>query len=56
MDSGYNNLNFHSSDYISSFGSVTGVYVGNIKAVIINDWTLAKTLFAREEFSGRLRY
>jgi len=43
------------SEYIASFGKVTGLVAGSNYIVMINDWKLAKSLFAKEEFSGRLR-
>ena len=43
------------SDYVSSFGPVTGLKVGQYYMAMINDWKLAKSLFAKEEFSGRLQ-
>jgi len=43
------------SDYIASFGKVTGLVAGSNYIVMINDWKLAKSLFAKEEFSGRMR-
>jgi len=33
---------------------VTGLYTGNYPFIVLNDWKLAKSLFAREEFSGRI--
>ena len=42
------------SDYVSSYGPVTGLVTGDYYLVMINDWRLARTLFAKEEFSGRL--
>ena len=33
---------------------LTGYVVGDYYVAMINDWRLAKTLFSREEFSGRL--
>ena len=45
---------FFFSEYICSFGPVTGFSVGQNKVVMINDWSLAKKLFSKEEFSGRL--
>ena len=41
---------------IASYGPITGFFVGAYPTVVINDWKLAKSLFAREDFSGRLRY
>ena len=43
------------SDYVASFGPVTGAYAGSYPSVMINDWKLAKSLFSKEEFAGRLR-
>ena len=43
------------SDYVASFGPVTGIQAGSYPGVMINDWKLAKSLFSKEEFSGRLR-
>ena len=40
--------------YVASFGPVTGLKTGSYHVAMINDWALAKQLFAREEFSGRL--
>ena len=40
---------------VSSYGPVTGLFAGMYPMVMVNDWKLAKSLFAREEFSGRLR-
>ena len=40
---------------IASYGPITGFFVGAYPLVMINDWKLAKSLFAREEFSGRPR-
>ena len=42
------------NDYVSSYGPVTGLVTGDYYLVMINDWRLARTLFAKEEFSGRL--
>lgn len=44
------------SDYIGSFGPVTGLIQGSYYIAMINDWKLAKYLFSKEEFSSRLRY
>lgn len=44
------------SDYICSFGPVTGFTIGANKVAMINEWKLAKSLFSKEEFSGRLMY
>ena len=38
---------------VASYGPVTGLYAGAYPLVMINDWKLAKSLFSREEFSGR---
>ena len=40
---------------VTSYGPVTGLFAGNYPLVMINDWKLAKALFAKEEFSGRPR-
>ena len=40
--------------YVASFGPVTGLKTGSYHVAMINDWTLAKQLFSKEEFSGRL--
>ena len=42
------------SEYVSSFGPVTGLMVGSYHAAMINDWRLARQLFSKEEFSGRI--
>jgi len=42
------------SDKIASYGPVTGMYLGSYPFIMINDWKLAKSLFLREEFSGRI--
>ena len=42
------------SDYVSSYGPVTGLVTGDYYLAMINDWRLARTLLAKEEFSGRL--
>ena len=42
------------SDYVSSFGPVTGLVTGSYYLAMINDWRLARTLLTKEEFSGRL--
>ena len=44
------------SEKITSYGPVTGLYSGTYPLIVINDWKMAKSLFAREEFSGRIRY
>ena len=41
---------------VASYGPVTGLFAGMYPMVMVNDWKLAKSLFATEEFSGRLRY
>jgi hypothetical protein len=38
-----------------SYGPVTGLYIGSYPVIVLNDWPLAKALFAKEEFSGRMR-
>ena len=43
------------SDYVTSFGPVTGFVIGQYYVTMINDWKLAKSLFSKEEFSGRLQ-
>ena len=43
------------SDYVASFGPVTGLIQGSYYIAMINDWKLAKSLFSKEEFSSRLR-
>ena len=43
------------SPKIVSYGPVTGMYLGTYPSIMINDWKLAKSLFMREEFSGRMR-
>ena len=43
------------SEYVASYGPVTGLRVGSYNAAMINDWRLAKALFTKEEFSGRLQ-
>ena len=40
---------------VASYGPVTGLYSGSYPFIMINDWKLAKSLFLREEFAGRLR-
>ena len=40
--------------YVASFGPVTGLKTGSYHVAMINDWALAKQLFSKEEFSGRL--
>ena len=40
---------------VAAYGPVTGLFAFSYPMVMINDWKLAKTLFAREEFSGRPR-
>ena len=42
------------SDHVTSYGPVTGLRAGSYYVAMINDWRLAKTLFTKEEFSGRL--
>merc|ERR1712032_988509 len=39
---------------VCSFGPVTGLYAGSYPTIVLNDWPLAKSLFAKEEFCGRL--
>ena len=41
---------------VCSYGPITGLYVGSYPVVILNDWPLAKALFAKEEFAGRIKY
>ena len=41
---------------VAKYGPVTGLFCGSYPTVVINDWKLAKALFAREEFSGRPRF
>ena len=43
------------SDHVTSYGPVTGLKAGSYYVAMINDWRLAKTLFTKEEFSGRLQ-
>ena len=38
---------------VAAYGPVTGLFAAAYPMVMINDWKLAKTLFAQEEFSGR---
>jgi hypothetical protein len=38
---------------VAAYGPVTGLFAASYPMVMINDWKLAKTLFAQEEFSGR---
>ena len=40
---------------VCSFGPVTGLYAGSYPTIVLNDWPLAKSLFAKEEFCGRLK-
>merc|ERR1719347_298644 len=42
------------SDTVTSYGDVTGLHLGNYPFIMINDWKLAKSLFLKEEFSGRI--
>jgi hypothetical protein len=37
------------------FHVIAGLYAGFYPLVVINDWKLAKELFAKEVFAGRLR-
>jgi hypothetical protein len=37
------------------FLPLAGLYAGSYPMVVINDWKLAKELFAKEVFAGRLR-
>jgi len=39
---------------VASYGPVTGLFAGMYPMIMVNDWKLAKSLFAMEEFSGRL--
>merc|ERR1712215_230632 len=39
---------------IVSYGPVTGLFAGSYPFIMINDWKLARNLFNKEEFSGRL--
>merc|ERR1719222_1803560 len=39
---------------VCSFGPITGLYAGSYPTIVLNDWPLAKSLFAKEEFCGRL--
>ena len=41
---------------VASYGPVTGLFAGMYPMIMVNDWKLAKSLFAMEEFSGRLWY
>ena len=41
---------------VCSYGPITGMYMGSYPLVVVNDWPLAKTLFAKEEFSGRIKW
>ena len=43
------------SPRIASYGPVTGMFLGSYPFIMINDWKLAKSLFLREEFAGRIR-
>ena len=40
---------------VCSFGPITGLYAGSYPTIVLNDWPLAKSLFAKEEFCGRLK-
>ena len=42
-------------EQVQSYGPVTGLYTGNYPFIVLNDWKLAKSLFAKEEFSGRIK-
>ena len=44
------------SDKVASYGPVTGIFLGSYPTIIINDWKLARSLFLKEEFSGRIRW
>ena len=44
------------SEKVTSYGTVTGLFSGSYPLIVINDWRMVKSLFAREEFSGRIRY
>jgi hypothetical protein len=41
--------------FIHTHYIIAGLYAGSYPLVVINDWKLAKELFAKEVFSGRLR-
>ena len=43
------------NEYITSYGAVTGIYTGSYPTIVINDWKLAKSLFQREDFAGRIK-
>ena len=43
------------SEKVVSYGPVTGLYIASDPMIVINDWKLAKTLFRKDEFSGRPR-
>ena len=43
------------SEHVAAYGPVTGLRVGSYNVAMINDWRLAKTLFTKEEFSGRVQ-
>ena len=32
------------------------MYMGSYPLVVVNDWPLAKSLFVKEEFSGRIKW
>ena len=44
------------STQVCSYGPITGMYMGSYPLVVVNDWPLAKSLFAKEEFSGRIKW
>ena len=50
-----NGVEKYVSPRVASYGPVTGMYVGSYPFIMINDWKLAKSLFLREEFAGRIR-
>ena len=43
------------SKKVESYGPVTGMYLGSYRTIMINDWTLAKSLFLQESFCARMR-
>ena len=43
------------SEHVASYGPVTGMVAGSYYVAMVNDWKLAKSLFTKEEFSGRLQ-
>lgn len=42
------------NENMKSYGAVTGFYTGSYPTIVINDWELAKSLFQREDFAGRI--